>query len=263
MGTFNFNLQDTSVGVAGDWHGDLEWALYALDIFSKNKISTIIHLGDFGILSAASGARYLKEVSKKLARNQQVLYIVLGNHENYAQVANIPFDSDGTQHITNNIFILPRNFRWIWNERSFVALGGANSINYESLVPQISWWPEEAITLGDIYNVANSGKADIMFAHEAPSGVVPNLSSEGWSYKALYYAEQSSTLMRQALDSVKPQLFMHGHYHTYYDKQIIFNDGLQDYSTRIVGLDMNGRLNNLAILDIITLKLKILATKPF
>lgn len=98
-----------------------------------------------------------------------------------------------------------------------------------------------------------------MFAHEAPIGVVPDMTRDEWSYKAVTYAEESSVLMRQALDSVKPKLFMHGHYHTYYDKQVAFNDGLQDYSTRIVGLDMNGHNNNLAVLNIETLYLEILS----
>lgn len=259
MSIFNAKLFSATVGIAGDWHADFKWALSALDLFAHKGITTIIHLGDFGILPAARGAKYIELISQRLVKNNQTLYIVLGNHEDYSQTNVVPHGSDGTQNFATNLYLLPRNFRWNWKGRSLVALGGANSINYSSLVPQVSWWPEESITLSDIYNVANSGEADIMLAHEAPLGVVPDMTRGEWSYKAVTYAEESSVLMRQALDSVKPKLFMHGHYHTYYDKQVAFNDGLQDYSTRIVGLDMNGHNNNLAVLNIETLYLEILS----
>jgi len=258
MNSFDSKLTNSVIGVAGDWHGDLDWALKALDVLAKESISKIIHLGDFGILPDALGAEYIKFVSERLVRNKQELYVVPGNHEDYVQINSTPFSDDGTQLFAPNLAFLPRNFRWTWGGHKFVVLGGANSINYESLTPNVSWWREEAITLGDLYNVANDGEADVMFAHEAPSGVVPELSPSGWTYKALAYAEESSALMLQAMHSVKPALFMHGHYHKYYDKQAIFNDGLAEYSSRIVGLDMNGHDNNLALLNVETLELQVL-----
>ena len=37
------------VGLAGDWHGNTDWAVMCLDLFKDQDISTIYHLGDFGV----------------------------------------------------------------------------------------------------------------------------------------------------------------------------------------------------------------------
>ena len=49
------------VGIAGDWHGDLGWALSMVSRFHKHKIDTILHLGDFGIWRCLHGDKYLRE----------------------------------------------------------------------------------------------------------------------------------------------------------------------------------------------------------
>lgn len=39
---------DRYVGLAGDWHGDTEWALDALTRFAEVGVTTVHHVGDFG-----------------------------------------------------------------------------------------------------------------------------------------------------------------------------------------------------------------------
>jgi predicted phosphodiesterase len=66
MSSFNSATEQPTIGVAGDWHFDLNWALNALDLYAERKITTIIHLGDFGIMPAAKGTEYIKRVSQRV-----------------------------------------------------------------------------------------------------------------------------------------------------------------------------------------------------
>src|SRR5690606_17050085 len=98
------------------------------------------------------------------------------------------------------------------------------------------------------------------FAHDCAYGVPIPLSHRthgGWPLAGINYAEESRMMMRAAVDGVKPKLFMHGHYHTHYDKNVVLNDGLVNYTTRFVGLDMDDKPQSNAILNLHTLELKV------
>lgn len=242
-------LTSTHIGVAGDWHGDLGWALRAIKSFKDNEIDTIVHLGDFGIWP--NSPKFIRRIEKLLGELDMVLYVIPGNHEDYAQIGNIVVAEDGLQYFTNHIVLMPRGFRWVWAGKSFVALGGANSIDFEQRTLGVNWWLEESITLGDAYRTMEGGIADIMFTHEAPSGIVSTGGSNRWSFKGLAYANQSSEIMLQVVDAVQPKLFMHGHYHHYYDKVVVSDIG---YNTRYIGTDKENTQYNMAVISLDTLQ---------
>jgi Icc-related predicted phosphoesterase len=246
----------THVGLAGDWHGNTWHAIQTLNKFKKQNITTIIQLGDFGIWGGQDSATFIRKVERTLKNNEQKLYIVLGNHENYEKVNNVPINEDtGLQHYRENIFFFPRGFRGMLGEYSFVTLGGANSIDKEWRTPYISWWAEESITLGEVYRTAEGGHADIMFTHDAPWGApVPLSDGSNWTASGLRYAHEGQTMLRQAVDAVKPQILFHGHYHTFYEGVAYLNDGANAYETLCVGLSMDDTPNANAILNVDTLE---------
>ena len=252
-------LNVDEIGVAGDWHGDTLWAMHALDLFAERGIKYIVQLGDFGIWPGPSGAKYILKIQKTLQKNGQRLGVVPGNHDDYARINNTQFGLDGLQYFRKEIILIPRGFRMEIGGRSVVALGGANSIDYEGRTEGINWWREESITLGDVYRTVSGGEADIMFTHDVPYGVtLPENHRDpdsGWSPEAIMYADDSRMMMRGAVDGVKPKLFMHGHYHTFYDSVQTLNDGLVDYETRFIGLGKNGGTNNNAILNLNSLEI--------
>jgi hypothetical protein len=63
---------------------------------------------------------------------------------------------------------LPRGARFTVVGRSFVSLGGAPSIDFETRVPGGDWWPTEMITYEDVAHVVAGGTADVMLTHDAP-----------------------------------------------------------------------------------------------
>lgn len=254
------------VGVAGDWHGNNGWAGIAIAQFAAQNIKHILHLGDFGFWPGNSGQKYLHKVNKRLQANGQTLYVTLGNHEDYVHVSRLNphpvmpgFVYDSRYP---NILVAVRGARWEWDGRSFVSLGGANSIDVTGRTEWVNWWKAEQITLADVYNTVSGGHADVMLAHDCPAGV--NLFGKRdelnsiWSPAELRYAQESRTMMRQAVDTVKPDLFLHGHYHFLADHTTVLNDGVEDYTLHSIGLDMDGSKNNLALLELSTLELEII-----
>lgn len=236
------------VGVAGDWHGDTYFAHQALAAFAQAGVTEVLQLGDFGLWPGKSGAKYLYKLNKYLTDYGQTLYVTLGNHEDYTQVHEmIPVPRvEGFVYnpLYPNIYFAERGARWVWNGVSFVSLGGANSIDFTGRVEWVSWWREEQITLGDVYRTVEGGHAQVMLAHDCPAGVnlfgTHRSENAGWSPTQLRYAQESRMMMRVAVDSVKPDMFFHGHYHHYLDVVSELNDGLDDYSFHSIGLDMNG-----------------------
>lgn len=230
----------TRVGVSGDWHGNLGWVLPVLKNFKNHGIQHIVQVGDFGFIwGGADTATGLRKLIRDLERNDQYVYVVLGNHEDYARVDATPENEDGTRfYRSERIILLPRGFRGVIGGKTFVALGGANSIDFEGRTEWVSWWRGESITLGDVYRTVEGGHADIMFTHDAPAGVTMPYDElgGGWSAKAIRYSNEGREMLRTAVDAVKPEILIHGHHHIYQDVVTVLNDGLEDYAFRSVGL---------------------------
>ncbi len=249
-----------TVGIAGDWHGNLTWAVSAVNEFDRAGIDTILHLGDFGV-GFKNGDAYLRVLNQILIKNKQTIYVTFGNHEDYVRIAGMNVRDDGLIEIASNILGFPRGYRWVWEGRSFVSLGGANSIDKEFRLEGISWWAEEQISMGDAYRTMDGGFAEIMLAHDAPTGVpIPENHRSNWSREALAYAAQSSDTLRAVVDVVRPTMFFHGHYHIYYDKLVTLGDFVANdvYKTRYIGLDRDTESNNIGVLRLADLDFKIL-----
>lgn len=246
------------IGIAGDWHGNLGWAKHAIAKFGHIGVQHVLHVGDFGFWPTNNGKKYLHQVNKALDTNGIYLYVTLGNHEDYVQVATFKPHPVIKGFVYNpdypQILVATRGARWNWNGVSFVSLGGANSIDFTGRTENITWWKEERITLGDIYRTVEGGHADIMIAHDCPAGV--NIfgshrdEKNGWTPTEIAYAQQSRMALRQAVDGVKPDILFHGHYHRFLDLTTELYDGIDYYTLRSIGLDMDDTQKNLMLFEL-------------
>jgi hypothetical protein len=260
------------IGIAGDWHINENWALWSLEKFSNAGLNTIAHLGDFGFWGGLRGSEYLILVSYSLGLYEQSLFVTPGNHEDYDLISEefLPIqDGENAGWLAHpeypGIYVTPRGHRWTWGGRTFVSLGGANSIDRSHRSEGVTWWAAEAITATDVERTISGGFADIFLAHDAPEGVdvfgnglVPNLVG-GWSPSEISYANESRGMLRAAVDVVKPMLYFHGHHHHYLDLTTTLVDGHgATYSLHSIGLDMDDRRENLGVLDLDSLNFSIL-----
>lgn len=249
----------TKIGIAGDWHGDANSAIAMLKLFKNAGIQTVYHVGDFGIYRDRDGVKFLRAINRQLKLYGINLLVNPGNHEDYSLINSIEVGEDGLQRLDTNVTVLPRGYRWEIDGHSFVALGGAASINFTSLKKDISWWAEELITGGDLYRLAEHGEADVMITHEAPLGIatletLKETNKDEWLPVELEYAYQSQQMMTYAVEIVRPKMFFHGHYHHGYIEETLFVDSLGGgFATMVHGLDMNRNQKNIGILDCETL----------
>lgn len=249
----------TDVGVAGDWHSDLDFSVACLNRFHAENVTEVLHVGDFNFWNDEKGHLFLTVLNEVAGKFGMTLWVTLGNHEDYVMISEfIPHpEYDGWVYDTRwgNILVAGRGTRWVWNNITFVSLGGANSVNRHSLTPNVNWWAEEQISSGDVYRTMEGGHADIMVCHDTPAGVPlweGNVnSSGGWPVEALAYAAGSRDQLRFAVDVVKPDILFHGHYHFYTNQEVTLTDWDDSpYTFRNIGLDMNGNLNNMGVLNL-------------
>lgn len=231
------NEPDT-IAFVGDWHMNLRWAKGAVEYAAKQGARVIIHLGDFGTFSHPS---FLSILTRKLEEFDLVLYFVDGNHEDHQFLAQLSTQEDGTHRLTDRIFHLPRGYRWEWGGVTFLALGGAHSVDRMNRTPGFDWYPEETITSQQATQAIEGGPADIMVTHDCPSGVdIPDLGTQAlqWPPEEIRSSEQHRELLRTVVDAVQPALLYHGHYHTLYYATL----PLKTKKCTVVGLDCDRRI---------------------
>lgn len=241
------------VVLAGDWHGDADWARGTIEIAAQRGVSEIFQLGDFALGWPGKEA-YFVSVEKFLAENGCRLYIVPGNHENYDFIEKQLVFTEGVCRMTARVTVLGRGFRGeLPPDKTLVALGGAPSIDFQFRTIGRSWWPAEMIKLEEAEKVAADGYADIMLAHDCPTSActkevqaIRDSNPAGWTDAALRYAHEGAHLMDIAFRGVKPKLFAHGHYHVKGEAEV---DG-----TKFISLACNNMDGSAVILDTETLE---------
>lgn len=207
--------------LATDWHENFQQAREIIFQAERAGIDTIVHLGDFGIKQ--SSYRYLDGLQKYLGAFDINLYFLDGNHEHFDKIYQREILEDGTRFVRDNIFHLPRGFRWTWQGLNFLAVGGASSINrFTSASGSSHWDPDEFITDNDVAKSIEGGEVDVMFMHDspadAPNELIDNdkiqmecIKKHGLASVMYTYANREQ--LKLISNEVNPRLLFHGHYH--------------------------------------------------
>lgn len=259
-------MTTNTVAFAGDWHGNTPWAKTMLHNIAEENISTVYHVGDFGVWPGPSGKSYLRRVQETLQEFEQNIYVVPGNHEDYDRIDQMPLDDEGWQFLKDypNIRFAPRGH--VWEDKltgtKMGALGGAGSIDKNLRNPRTEWWEQEEITKQDVATLIRNVEdrfgfeygIDILITHEAPEGV-PLRGMQPlprWATLDVQnYCNTQRTLLRNALDATAPYSLIHGHWHEWGQSVIEGTrvDGTY-YETDIYSLNCDGNLNNVIAADI-------------
>lgn len=241
--------EPAKIMLAGDWHGNCTWARSCVEHAHRQGVDAIVHLGDFGWwVPGVPTEKYLSDLQKLLGDFGITLYWVDGNHEYHPGIDEWVKATDGqpwSHKKYPSIIHLPRGFRWEWWGQTWLALGGAHSVDRLMRSEGRSWWDREHISLTEVERAIAGGKVSVMVTHDCPYGVdIPGIPSEpeldtrgDWPKSELLAASNHRKLLRQVCDEVRPDFLFHGHYHWHYTGPLRYGDGAM---TQVTGLAEDG-----------------------
>ena len=251
------------VAIAGDWHGNVPWGRrvisHAASILLHDGPRILLQAGDFGVwlrpgernaYTTAAGREverdnFLDELEKALAEHDMELWFADGNHENHPLLRELTAENP---YITPHIRYLERGTRWKWHNLTWVACGGAVSVDKLLRTEGKDWFREEEITLTDRFAVTDPGYADVLLSHDCPSWVPLKMftpTPEPWKPQI-----PKANAHREGMAEIAAELnlswIFHGHYHQYADQFLSVPWG----ECRVVSLDTDGREGNWGILNL-------------
>jgi hypothetical protein len=201
------------LAVVGDWHGDLGWALTAIRSAGREGVSTILHVGDFGLdWPGAKRGRYEAKLNSCLNESGITLIVSGGNHDNWETLAGLSAEADGLATFRSNIKVLPRGNRTQICGLIVGGLGGAFSVDQGHRTEGKNWWRNEEPTPEEAQKLIAGGPVDILITHDAPAGV-PLKSEFELPRELIVRAERTRTLLREVLDVLAPPNVFCGHWH--------------------------------------------------
>lgn len=243
------------VGLAGDWHGNAGEGCAAILRLVSYGADIIVHLGDFGFWRDDMTTRdFLMDVERVLAESDLNLVWVDGNHEDHARLNELPVDDPtGLRRISDHVWHLPRGYRWAWHSKTWMALGGAHSVDRQRRTPGLSWWPEETLTDAEVDYAERPGPVDVLVCHDAPTtDLIPGMNESNWPAEEIRASVVHQARIRDVVETVKPSVLYHGHFHTRYEADFIYESG----QTHVVGLAHGGARTideNVVLIDAVTL----------
>lgn len=232
--------------VCGDWHGATRWAKCQITDAGLvgtlgEKRTAILVVGDFGYwVDNEFTEEFLSTVSREAGEWGIDLYFLDGNHEDHTRIAALDQTRPAALPDHPGITYLPRGARWSWWGKTFMAVGGAPSVDKHHRVEGRDWWPGEELTDEQVQHCTREGRVDVVLAHDCPTGVdIPRVGdgiaftpSTWWPDEAIRRSNAHRERMARIADAVSPAMWVHGHYHVAYARQ--------RGPTAVRGLDCNG-----------------------
>jgi UDP-2,3-diacylglucosamine pyrophosphatase LpxH len=227
------------VQILGDIHGNFQ-KLYMKAMSVKD--TTIIQVGDFGVgfRSRDRMDEEMKDINKRLEKNNNRLLVIRGNHDD-------PAYFDGNYNFSNIEFLPDYTVRVI-EGKNYLFVGGALSIDRIVRRSGVDYWPDEKFVL-DLDKInAIQENIDVVIAHSSPSFCEPVYFNElVWYYVAKDPALHNELLQeRKDFETMYDTLKLNGHRleywfngHFHFTKEELINDT----NFRLLGIDVFYKLD--------------------
>lgn len=234
---------------AGDSHHDAAHIRWVVDAAHERGCDAIVSVGDLGYWPRYSyGQEFMSTLTARLTKRGIDLYFVEGNHEDFEELLDPEHPEIGPFRLVEpatradgrgGVWHIPRGARWDWQGVRFLGLGGAFSIDKDERIQGVDWFPEETITMGQVWQTLETpGETDILVAHDCPHGVMFLNQFEKQRHPE---SAQNTRAVLQVASHVKPVMVVHGHYHTPHTTE--HHDPVNDLHATVIGLDLNNQLD--------------------
>ncbi|WP_159619471.1 metallophosphoesterase [Arthrobacter zhaoguopingii] len=201
------------IGVFGDWHGHLGWAIASIEAAADAGVRTMLHVGDFGLdFPGRARGRFEKRLNGCLVERDLMLIVSPGNHDNHDTIATLPVGTDGLAAWRSNIRVLPRGGRTIVEGLVVGGLGGAYSVDQHRRTEGKDWWANEEPTHAEAARLIADGPVDILITHDVPASV-PLASQLALPPKVVARAEMTRKLLDDVVRLLRPPQVFAGHWH--------------------------------------------------
>jgi predicted phosphodiesterase len=213
--------------LVGDLHGQVQPLSKAFHQAVEEGVEAIIQLGDYGFgwsIGDDEMCDYSYLTATMADKTGVPFYWVDGNHENFDRLYSIDPDENGHRTILEGVTHLGRGSTITIGETTFLAMGGAYSVDAPKRKPGKSWWPQETITDEEVERAVAAGPAHVVLSHDAPYG----LQDEGnlaWLAKTFGPEAVPNSLANQqrvlrVVEASGARELFHGHLHRSYTKQL-------------------------------------------
>lgn len=220
-----------AIYLTGDTHGAYDSRKLFFKEFNKDDI--IIVLGDFGYIFGTPNFEWFEtdsdvdkyEVTRINALTEHIGCRILfldGNHENFDRLLKFPTTElyGGKVHkVGDNCYHLIRGEVYNIEGKTFLAIGGAHSIDRMYREEGISWWSQENISEDDINNALENvkkfgGNVDYVLTHCCPLNMLKTVECSLPRITVDYfYDNRNEKLLQVVADNVKFNRWFMGHYH--------------------------------------------------
>ncbi|MDI2126400.1 metallophosphoesterase family protein [Yinghuangia seranimata] len=247
--------------LAGDTHGNLGHLRLLLDVAAEAGADRIFQLGDFGYWEhEPAGVRFLDELHRSARSRGVTVYFLDGNHdktglllERYGDRA----DTEGFLAVRGRVRYAPRGHHWTWDGTTFLAFGGALSLDKDWRLAEEErrhkkaarkegfrqaagrppgdvadfagtlWFPEEEATDAETDAVLAAARTalpdgvDVLLTHDKPRATKPEFNRKD---DERCFPNQDR--VQALVDALHPDLVAHGHLHYRYTEQLPGGPGL-------------------------------------
>lgn len=224
--------------LTGDLHGPVD--LPKLDLFwekhgdSLTRDDYVIILGDFGMIFSADTqyGYFFERLRLQEYFEEKYPWTTLfldGNHENFVHLKKFPkkkWHGGQVNVLTDHCMWLRRGQIYTIEDKTFLTIGGAYSIDKAWRTPLVSWWKDEAITRRDINaakaNLSSCGNTvDYVLTHCAPTPIHKIIAKQEKFTHADKEETKNEALLQEINEIVTCRQWFFGHYHI--DRE--FEDG--------------------------------------
>lgn len=262
--------------LGGDTHHNFYHMAYLYMEAVKWDCDVIFILGDFGYWEAnVAGRRFIEAIEEGFQDTGIPVVFLDGNHEDHEllrwRYMAIPPDPTVTQRtledmmmidkevstetgmiierythpehgfvrIRDGLWYAPRGCTWTWNGVSFLAAGGAFSVDRKVRKYLSSWFPEEVITDEDIATCAKAGQVDVVLSHDVPWSVPieTHLAMQGRHLGFSKESNENRLKLWEIVSAAQPKWVFHGHMHVRYRSYLQLGKGKM---VDVIGLNCDG-----------------------